>query len=676
MNEKDLKKEKEYLNYTKDYINTLIDIYQKAINVYLNDLNDQKEYVNTNRLDPQEINFMYQQMDRTCDTAEDYDKEVSQLKHVYNRPYFGKIDVKYLDTNENVSFYIGLKNIMRDMDFLVTDWRAPISSLYYDGNIGFNSFQSPAGMIDVELDQKRQFRIIDGELKYFFDTNQQIADDILQDVLSENTSNRMQNIVQTIQKEQNEIIKNNLNKNVIVDGVAGSGKTSVAMHRIAYMLYTYKDQLSSDNFIFISPNKLFTKYISNLLPELGEDNVPTFCFYDIVKQLKIPYPVDSKSEMIEDLLNGNLNRLNNIVFKNSTSYLNKLNNYLKNYNVVELFKDIKIGNNSIPVSLLVRALNRVDNTENINLKIESICEKIVHELYPRLSDSKQDVLINNLKRKAISNIDLKKLYIKFIKNYTFQKEKYSFKFEDIPTYAYMKMMVKGYQEDRKVASVVIDEMQDYDPISFKILKNLYPNAKFTMVGDYNQNLLFNRNDKSNYNYLFDDYVFTEMKKSYRSTDNISNFCFDILGEHHETNEIRKGEDPSIYMCKKGEMLENIEYYLQNNIDSSQKSAIICKNANDAKILSSIFKSADLVLSDDKESNNNLIITTPYFSKGLEFDNVLLYDVSDINYKTDIERQHLYVASTRALHRVVGFTETEPSKFISNKYIKNFDKKKI
>ena len=198
----------------------------------------------------------------------EYFKKLNRIK---KNPYFASLLFKEDDGTKHV-IYIGL-TYLKDklLNNIIYDWRAPISSMYYDYEVGPASYTAPGGVVKGELTRKRQYKIIDGKLVRLFDNDLNINDDMLQEVLANESSDKMKNIVNTIQQEQNSVIRNVKDKNLIVSGIAGSGKTSVALHRIAFLLYKIPN-LNSSNVLIFSPNQIFTEYISNVLPELGEDN--------------------------------------------------------------------------------------------------------------------------------------------------------------------------------------------------------------------------------------------------------------------------------------------------------------------------------------------------------------------------------------------------------------------
>lgn len=262
-----------------------------------------------------------------------------KLEEKYERmllsPYFGRMDFIENGEEKVEKYYIGISNLINDnYDFLVYDWRAPVSSMFYDYEIGEANYKCPEGRVNGKLTLKRQYKINNGEIKYMFDSNLKIDDEVLQDILGKSTDSKMNAIVTTIQREQNKVIRNEDYKNLIVQGPAGSGKTSVALHRIAYLLYKHRDKISPKNIVIFSPNDILNDYISNVLPQLGEDNMCQTTFKEYMhKALGNRLIKENYSEMMEYILVSKKDgayekRINNIKFKSSMEFMDILKAYV------------------------------------------------------------------------------------------------------------------------------------------------------------------------------------------------------------------------------------------------------------------------------------------------------------------------------------------------------------
>ncbi|NRO50307.1 RNA polymerase recycling motor HelD [Lactobacillus helveticus] len=256
-------------------------------------------------------------------------KQLDTVERLEKRPYFARVDFKEQGEKKPETIYIGLGSFAdKDDHFLIYDWRAPISSIYYDGKLGEVSYNSPEGKITVDMTKKRQFMIEDGKIVNMFDTNESIGDQMLLEVLSEKSSTQMKSIVTTIQQEQNKIIRNTSADLLFVQGAAGSGKTSAILQRIAYLLYRYRGNLTSSDVIMFSPNQLFNDYIKNVLPEMGEQNMVQMTYWQFVARRLPGMNVENLFKQFEDQNSDtNISKL-----KGSVNFFNLLTRYAKHLN--------------------------------------------------------------------------------------------------------------------------------------------------------------------------------------------------------------------------------------------------------------------------------------------------------------------------------------------------------
>ena len=269
-----------------------------------------------------------------------YSTKIKNLEKALISPYFARIEFKANDSKNAEKIYIGKTNIFdEDSNIAVVDWRAPISSVYYDGKIGKTQYKCPEGIIEGDLLHKRQYIIEEAKLIDYNDIDITTNDQMLQDCLNENSDVRLKNIVSTIQSEQNKIIRANMFKPLIVQGVAGSGKTTVALHRIAYLVYTYEKTFRPDEFLIIAPNKFFLDYISNVLPDLGVDNVRQQTFEEfsleiIGENIKIKNSNDELSKIVsEDSVEIQV-ILNSAKFKSCLKFKKIRKSYQRLYSVI------------------------------------------------------------------------------------------------------------------------------------------------------------------------------------------------------------------------------------------------------------------------------------------------------------------------------------------------------
>ncbi len=283
-------------------------------------------------------------------THKHLDRHLNILSRLKYSPYFGRIDFLEKGEPSEDQVYLGIASLMDEQDenFLIYDWRAPISSLYYDYSPGPAQYHTPEGTIEGEMNLKRQFIIRASEIKGMFDTGVTIGDEMLQEVLGNNASTQMKSIVATIQREQNEIIRNERSKILIVQGVAGSGKTSAALQRVAYLLYRYRETLNSENIMLFSPNPLFNSYVATVLPELGEENMQQSTFQEYLdSRLGKEFTVEDPFTQMEYLLNWDEEnqyhvRVEGIRFKASLKFKNMIDQYAQGLaNKGLIFRDLK-----------------------------------------------------------------------------------------------------------------------------------------------------------------------------------------------------------------------------------------------------------------------------------------------------------------------------------------------
>lgn len=535
-----------------------------------------------------------------------------KLEQKYERvllsPYFARMDFIEKGEERAEKCYIGISNLINDnFDFLIYDWRAPISSMFYDYEIGQAEFKCPEGIVEGELTLKRQYKINNSKIEYMLDSNLKIDDEVLQDILSKSTDTKMKGIVTTIQREQNKVIRNEEYKNLIVQGPAGSGKTSVALHRIAYLLYKHRDKITPKNIVIFSPNDIFNEYISDVLPELGEDNMCQTTFKEYMhKALGGGLSKENYSEMMEYILASKKEadykiRINNIKFKSSKEFIDILKSYVTFMEKEDTnFKNIKFRGDLIISS---QDLDELFFKDYIKLprkrRLQKIRERILFLLKPyeeqrieevagELKDSgsyldKAEIIEhstamvkNELKeiyheinritkfdlmgiyKKLFENLEffLKNSNIKFnekkiseIRSYTLEKIKvHRLNYEDQIALLYLKGAMGDLPKTSEIKYVIIDEAQDYSPLQYEIFYQLFNHANMTILGDLNQSInpFMNVGDYKNISHIFaeDNTCIINLTKSYRSTMEITKFSRRLLDKGLETQCVeRSGEEP-------------------------------------------------------------------------------------------------------------------------------------
>jgi len=612
-------------------------------------------------MDPTEMKTMMAESDLQVHLMTNKGMYLQKLFRIQNKPYFASII--FNDDNIDEEIYIGITHVEDNLNYYVHDWRSPICSLYYDHEVGNAWYKAPDGIIEGKLTRKRQYIINDAKLINVFDNNINISDELLQQVLAEESSDKMKNIVNTIQKEQNAVIRNTEDKNLIVEGIAGSGKTSVALHRIAFLLYRINNLSSSDVLIF-SPNNVFTEYISNVLPELGENNTFSLTWHDFLKKNLAEYKnIENLTDFIENYYKNKPVNIDLIKYKVSDKIINDLNKYIDN--LITNAKFISDLNYDGMIYLAKDELNHMFHYRYSNFpifeRIEAISNKISELNYDGKHTKSKSIAKELWKIFSVSN-SYEKIYINFYdSNYSVFNDiplikNKTLSFEDANLLLYVKCLIKGYNTDYTVRQIVVDEAQDYTKLQYIIMKNTYRKADFTILGDVNQAIhpYYKYNCLDELLELFDESKYLRLNKTYRSTDKIIEYTNKILNLSHvsairnrESSEviIRNSEDVNIILKDLNELLKN-----------SKSIAIITKTDDETEKLYCQLKNKVNISKIDKNTSDfvrNLVIVPSYIAKGLEFDSVIVY--TDISNKYKKEENNLfYVACTRAQHNLIVY----------------------
>ena len=595
-------------------------------------------------------------------------KYFKKLLKIKDKPYFASIVFKD-DYGKIWNIYISL-TYLKDDDFnnILYDWRSPICSLFYDYETGPCSYIAPGGEYFGELKRKRQYKIEDKKLVGVFDNSLNIDDEVLQDVLAHESSDKMKNVVNTIQQEQNQVIRNLEDHNLIVQGIAGSGKTTVALHRIAFLLYRL-EKLSSNNILIFSPNPIFTEYISDVLPSLGEDNTLQTTFHDYLSYMISEYKeVESFTEFVARYYTYQVSDVDLIKYKQSDEIIHDLDNYLENYIRKAMFTSSFYENdiNKVDKEQVNQLLHYKYNRLPLFERVEEIAKKLSASFYEG-SSKKVGTFRKLLKEHANFKRDFKEIYRMFyLSPYCkvtltekeidkFIKKKVLY-YEDALLFSYIKGVLDGFPYEQQIKQVVIDEAQDYNKLQYVIIAKIFQKADFTILGDVNQNI------NPYYHYesleelipiLKNGGKYLELLKTYRSSPEIIEYTNKILNLNH-VNAIRRDNHKPVVFRKnisslKEQLLKDI-LLLQNEYRSV---AIITKDDGEALKLYNLLKddiSLSYITLETKEFQKKLIIVPAYLAKGLEFDSVILYNDRDNSYRVN-ERNLLYVACTRAQHEL-------------------------
>lgn len=649
-----------------------------------------------------------QYINPVTDKIIDYEEEehkILLLEKMIKSPYFARIDFKFDDEDEFEKIYIGRSSLRKNsyQEMYVYDWRSPIASVFYRFMTGEAFYDAPCGRVTGELNLKRQYEIKNGILEYFFDSDVQIVDEFLRQLLSQNTTAKMKAIVETIQHEQDVVIRDMENDLLMVQGVAGSGKTSIALHRAAYLMYQgLQTKLSANNIMIISPNSIFEQYISNVLPELGEDNVISSVFEDILSELLNGRKIQSRNDFLENLIvNSKYKEIsrNSIEFKTSSFFREILDQFLIDIprQWIE-FEDVYYEGKCVVSGQILKdkILGRPETP--LGIKLEQLEDYILEQILGTgkgRGHKEEKNLIKQEIQKFIK-IDIVELYkilfsneayfysllqnsnpsqnIKNIWKYTKENlEADSLYYDDAIAIAYLYLKIYGTNKYKNIKQVVIDEAQDYYPLQYEIFNLLFSNAKFTILGDMKQTLA-KKEDISFYEQI--QKILNKKKsslimldKSFRCTNEILNFSLKFIEQSSQIKSFnRNGDSPKVYIADNSEIFidEIVKEIKLCQEKGFQSICLICKTEKNSTYLFNKIKhklDIQLIKNGSVSDLQGVFILPVYMSKGLEFDTVLICDADSQNYHDEDDKNLLYVACTRALHKLSLFCENEVSPLI-------------
>ena len=671
-----------YINKRKFVTQYILDYRKNAVEEYKDDEDKLIEYFDHER-------YVKEQAFTTID------KKLKELTILKESPYFGRVTFNDLEFDQKDTLYVGRFGVTPEGSYepVIVDWRAPVASLFYHGSLGEASYTSPDGPIKCDIEGRRQIIVKKGELKGVFDSAIDVKDDILQMVLSNNSSDKLKDVIMTIQQEQDEIIRKERTSNIVVNGVAGSGKTTIALHRVAYLLYNYRKELE-DKVLILGPNGIFMEYISQVLPSLGEVGVKQETFASFaLKEMDSELYIMSFDKYLEKILSEDKEFIEDAKYKNSYEIIKDLDNLVKEtdkdyFHVedVKYFGDLVISKEEIEEMFnkhyeYMPLFRRSEKIKRIILsKIKDKRDEKVWELNEELRKEKEkltpeELLIeeNNLefRRKLrireivkevmdsrakldswISREDVLDIYDRFNGN----KKEYTI--NDLAPILYLAIKLEGKKATKDYRHVVIDEAQDYSPLQFKVVRELTGTKYFTVVGDVNQRLIKYSDlaPMMELGKIFDDVnpEIYNLNKSYRSTYEIMEYANKYLDEDRIIPIVRHGKPvEEIEFHNNEELSESIIESLKEFSNEGLESiAIITRDKEELeKVYNLISNKVHLVKFDNEDvlyKGGNVIIPS-YFAKGLEFDGVIIVDNGSL--KDENEDLIKYIMSTRALHRL-------------------------
>jgi len=671
MNQTELLREEEYLKTTLEEIQEQINVLRQGMDVEETNINEFNRYIfkEIGSMDSVEIrsNLLSSAMEENAFLRKS--KYLKKLYRIRTNPYFGRIDIT---SDNDYQIYLGITYLEKDDEHLIYDWRSPVANLFYDSEKGVCSYMAPEGKIDCVLLKKRQYKIVNGKIVNIFDNDLNINDDVLQQVLSNESSDKMKNIVNTIQQEQNEIIRNVEDKTLIVQGIAGSGKTSVALHRIAFLLYKIEN-LNSKNVLIFSPNQVFSEYISNVLPELGEDNTMQTTFHDFLKvHLSEFNQVESFTSFVARYYKYQEKNPKLVKYKQSDEIIEYLDKYVTNITNKARFENDYITHD---FEITKEELNDLlkDRYSKLLLfdRITSIAEYYARKYY-NCNKSKQKSIESNLYKLLNIKKDYKKIYKDFLRSEEFN-EGYTgtitekeitettahklIKYEDACLMVYLKGLLQGFDYQGGIKEVVIDEAQDYSKLQYIIISKIFKRSGFTILGDVNQtiNPYYKYYSLNELNTIFKDSKYLELSKTYRSSPEIIEHTNKILGLKFVSAIRHENNRPVIIKVEKNDLKQQLIEDITKLQSTSKSIALITKTDEESDYLYDLLKDdikgINILSGSSKEFNKNLVILPSYIAKGLEFDATIIYTRKNNSYSED-EKYLYYVACTRSQHQLI------------------------
>jgi len=658
-----------------------------------------------------------------------------RLERIVDAPYFSRIDFAEDGAagGDAERIYIGLASFIdsRTDEILVYDWRAPIASLFYDYPPGPAAYRTPEAEVRGELLLKRQYIVQNGELQDMFDTGLSIGDEMLQHMLGRSADDKMHNIVTTIQREQNQIIRDDTHKVLVVQGAAGSGKTSVALQRIAYLLYKHRLTLSAEQMVLFSPNSLFGDYVSRVLPELGEANMQQTTFQEHVRfrledtGLLLENPYDQLEFVLDSDPAHDLAaeaRLAGIAYKASTAFLQVVDAYGERLARVGLrFTGFQVGERvllsaeAIAERFYSRPVGRSlgDRIEQLTAwvlerlgELEAEAERRwyrklakeptyvgTEQELKRLSRRRAHKTVAPLKERArqLGYIDVPGMYRELFADLALHAELAQsagqtlpappelaalsahtlarlaagvLEYEDATPLVYLKGLIEGQMTLRSIRYVLVDEAQDYTPFHYAYLQKLFPRARFTLLGDWNQGIFAHAAARqggyaSIGELLREPHAETiRLGKSYRSTREIMELAARVLPQGEPAEPFsRSGEAPRLIPAADAAELVRLvaAAALGRRKDGAASVAVLCKTARETERAYAQLRvhvpDLQLITAATLRYEAGVMILPVYLAKGLEFDAVLLFDAGAAVYAEERERKLLYTACTRALHHL-------------------------
>lgn len=666
---------------------------------------------------------------RVTETENIMAKTVTTLKLLRTSPYFGRVDI--IEDNWPETLYIGLASLQDETgDFLIYDWRAPISGIYYNGTLGKVSYPTPSGEQTVDLQKKRQFVIHDGQITSMFDTNETVGDEMLQYALGQQNDDVMRNIVATIQQEQNQIIRDTTSDLLVVQGVAGSGKTSAILQRIAFLLFHSREELNSDQIVLFSPNRLFSSYIADVLPSLGERNMRQVTLaeffsarlqgltvqtlfdryeqeqhfighasYSVRQELESEQIVSVIDDYIAQLSTNDIHFVDiyyeDKIFFGAQEFQTYLATIPTSYTIRERISQLQ----KHFMQVLTDRIESLQDADWVLTELDNLTDQEYQnligddDLEETLVSENEDTVISLVAKRYLTKqwqviddalynnfyLDIYQQYRSFLQYVTEQKideqsewwqakqrrfdlqlEYHRIDLEDAAPLLFLRDRLTGGGINQAISYVFIDEMQDYAMAQLLYLKHAFPKAKFTVLGDSEQ-ALFRQVETpqtllNKYAQGFDAQkpALIKLNRAYRSTHEIMNFAKALLPDGNDIMTFtRHGEKPILRQAYPATSVAVLNDEVAKLRQSFQTVAILTKTAEQAELVLEALRrypeKVQLLHAMDRTRTANVLVMPIYLAKGLEFDAVIGYDVSQNNYPDDKAIGLLYTLASRAMH---------------------------
>ena len=675
-----IKNGREYLQYVLQCLNDRLAQADAAILEGEKEIEDMHEYYWENYTEMDQYGYEdydnQQALFRQMNANEEQFRLRKRFKKMQDSPFFGRVDFRYDGDEEAETFYIGIGNLSESAGSLplVYDWRAPVSGLFYDYDKGSASYEAPSGIFEGEVTSKWQYKIRKGKMLYEFESDVKIDDEILGAELGSNGEVQLKNIVRTIQKEQNEIIRNTKDKIMVIQGAAGSGKTSVALHRIAYLLYHDRENLKSSNVLILSPNGVFADYISHILPELGEENIREMSF-DLFAYRELKDIVGDCEDRYDQIEHTVLNpKIQDICReKQSPEFVSKLDGFvLRLEDELMNFRDVEYRGCTLSEKEIIDLFYFKFLDVPLLSRMHSVAEYFIDQVETLrdrdLSDEEREEVMECF-RSMYETRDCYVLYSRFLEKEGYrplphcQIEKRRLRYEDVYPVLYLKYTLYQCRNHHGIKHVVVDEMQDYSWIQYLLIHKMFP-CRMTILGDKAQTMEDETQDVLKFlpKIFGKDIRKIVMNRSYRNTMEVAKYANHLTGiEDMELFE-RHGEPVDERTFSSTE--EALEFVLEkwlNRREEFETEALIFLTEREAehaflyieKRLKEIAPEAENQLCymnrDSQSFKKGLTVTTFYLAKGLEFDQV--FGIFEEDRESGLQCQAKYITATRALHEL-------------------------